>query len=133
VYAPAAAIVEDELVRVGEMVAVGTPIVRLRRRDDVTLKVYLPIADAQQVRPGMEAQAYLEGLANRVTGSVARVASEAEFTPKDIHVPEDRATLVFAVELRFPNPDGILKDGFPADAYIRWDPAVPWPAERPWR
>ena len=134
VYAPVSGVVEDELLRGGEMVAPGAPIVRLRRRDEAMLRVYLAIADAQRLRPGLEARAYVEGLDDRfVTGHVASIASEAEFTPRDVHVPDDRTTLVFAVELHFPNADGTLKDGFPADAYIRWDTAAPWPTNRPWK
>ena len=134
VYAPVSGTVEDELARAGEMVAPGAPIIRLRRRDEATLKVYLPIADAQRLRPGMEARAYVEGLGDRyVEGHVASVASEAEFTPKDVHVPDDRTTLVFAAELHFANVDGTLKDGFPADAYVRWDTTAAWPMKKPWK
>lgn len=134
VYAPLSGVVADALVREGEIAAPGAPIVRLRRRDEVTLRVYLPFADAQRVRVGMEARAYAEGLGDRpVTGHVATVASEAEFTPNDVHVPDDRTTLVFAVVLHFANAGETLKDGFPADAYIRADPAAPWPAKRPWK
>lgn len=134
VLAPVDGVVEDELLREGEMVAPGVPILVIRRVDETTVKVYLPIAQAQQVRAGMEARAYLESLGNRAfPGTVDRVATDAEFTPKDVHMPDDRATLVFAVEIRFPNADGTLKDGFPADVYIRTDPEVAWPARAPWR
>lgn len=134
VAAPVSGIVEDEVARAGEVVAPGATLVRLRRDDEITLKVYLPIADAERVNPGMEARAYLDGFPERAfAGTVERVANEAEFTPKDIHMPDDRTTLVFAVDIRFANPDGALKDGFPADTYIRWNPAAPWPTKRPWR
>lgn len=134
VTAPADGVVSEELARAGELVPAGGPIVLLRRTDTVTVTVYLPIAQAQAVRPGMEARAYVEGLGDRVVpGTVERVASEAEFTPKDVHMPDDRATLVFAVALRFPNSGGTLKDGFPADVYVRTRPTAPWPGRRPWR
>ena len=134
VLAPASGFVEDEIVRAGEMVAPGMPLLRIARSDPVTVKVYLPIADAQRLRPGSEARAWVEGIGDRwFAGTVERIATRAEFTPKDVHMPDDRATLVFAVELRFANPDGTLKDGFPADVYIRWDPRSPWPGRRPWQ
>lgn len=134
VVAPVTGTVEDEIARSGEMVAAGAPIVRVRRSDEIKLKVYLPIADAGRVKPGMEARAYIDAFPDRpFAGTVERVANEAEFTPKDVHMPDDRTTLVFAVNLRFPNPNGELRDGFPADAWIRWDPKAPWPAKRPWQ
>ena len=42
------------------------------------------------------------------------------------------ATLVFAVDIRIENNEGGLKNGFPADVYIRWDSSAPWPARPPW-
>lgn len=134
VTSPVNGTVEDEIARAGEVVAPGAPIVRVRRTDDITLKVYLPIAEAEAVGTGMEARAYLDAFPDRAfPGTVARIANEAEFTPKDVHMPDDRSTLVFAVEIRLPNPDRILKDGFPADAYVRRNRSAPWPAKRPWR
>jgi HlyD family secretion protein len=134
VVAPVSGIVEDEVARAGEVVAPGAPIVRIRRNDEITLKVYLPIADAERVSQGLDARGYLDGFPERIFGgTVERVANEAEFTPKDIHMPDDRTTLVFAVDIRFANLDGTLKDGFPADAYIRWDRNASWPTKRPWR
>lgn len=134
VLAPVDGVVEDELLREGEMVSPGMPIIVLRRVDETRVKVFLPIAQAQQTSIGMDARAYLESFGDRAfPGTVERVATEAEFTPKDVHMPDDRATLVFAVEMRFPNVDGSLKDGFPADVYIRTNPKVAWPPRAPWR
>lgn len=134
VVAPVTGTVEDEIARSGEMVAAGAPIVRVRRTDEIKLKVYLPITDAGRVKAGTAARAYLDAYPGRpFAGTVERVANEAEFTPKDVHMPDDRTTLVYAVDIRFANPDGELKDGFPADAWIRTDPGAPWPAKRPWQ
>ena len=134
IRAPIAGIVEEVVAREGEMLAPSAPLLVLRRTDETTVRVYVPIAEAQRIRPGAQAHAYVEAFPERVfSGTVSRVASEAEFTPKDVHMPDDRATLVFAVDIRFTNPDGALKDGFPADVYIRWDPSAPWPARAPWR
>lgn len=133
ITAPIAGIVTAELARAGEMVAPGQPVVELMSVEDIKLRVYLPLQDAERVRPGMEARVYVDPHLDRTfTGRVERIATEAEFTPKDVHMPDERTTLVFAVDIRIPNPDGALKDGFPADAFIRWDPAAPWPERPPW-
>lgn len=133
VTAPVAGRITAELARVGESAAPGVPIVELLRADDMKLRVYLPLADASRVSPGDEAQVYVEaGAAGPYPGVVEHVAPEAEFTPKDVHMPDERATLVFAVVIRIPNPDAGLKNGFPADAYIRSDPATTWPEGPPW-
>ena len=44
-------------------------------------------------------------------GQVAFIASEAEFTPKNVQTRKERTRLVFAVKVSFPNPDGTLKPG----------------------
>ena len=134
VIAPLSGVLAEELVRGGEVVPAGAPLVVLRPSDEVRLNVYLALEEAERVRPGLETRVYTTAVPGRFfTGRIARLASEAEFTPKDVHMPNERTTLVFAVEVRIPNPDGTLKDGFPADVYIRWDPRVPWPAGPPWR
>jgi hypothetical protein len=56
---------------------------------------------------------------NRVfTGAVAFVSSQAEFTPKNVQTREERVSMVFAVEVKLPNPDHSLKPGMPADAIL---------------
>jgi len=51
-------------------------------------------------------------------GEVVRIASEAEFTPRNVLTEEERVNLVFAVEIALPNGDGRLKAGMPADVVI---------------
>jgi HlyD family secretion protein len=83
--------------------------------------------------PGQPARVYVAGERGRfLEGRVERVANQAEFTPRDVHMPDERATLVFAVDIRMTVADAALSDGFPADVYIRWDPSVAWPAAPPW-
>ena len=61
---------------------------------------------------------------------MARVDSQAQFTPRDIHMPDERVRLVFGVTLALENEDGRLKPGMPADAWIRIDD-VAWPERLP--
>lgn len=48
-------------------------------------------------------------------------ASEAEFTPRNVQTPKERAKLVFRVKITIENPDGRLKPGMPADAVVATD------------
>jgi HlyD family secretion protein len=52
------------------------------------------------------------------TGRVVAIADEAEFTPRNVQTQEERVNMVFAVDVRIPNPDHALKPGVPADAVI---------------
>jgi HlyD family secretion protein len=49
---------------------------------------------------------------------VRRVASQAEFTPRDVQTREDRDRLVYAVEIAVENPDGALRAGMPGDVSL---------------
>lgn len=133
VTAPAHGTVSQILVRQGEVAAPGFPIMGLRTTGDVVLRVYLPLVDAERVRPGAPARIHVDAFPDRAfEGAVERVASEAEFTPRDIHMPDERTTLVYEVTVRIRDDGGVLKDGFPADAWIRWDDGASWPGEAPW-
>ena len=53
----------------------------------------------------------------RVTYSV-RVATQAEFTPRNVQTREDRDRLVYQVEVAIPNPEGLLRPGMPVEIRI---------------
>ena len=46
---------------------------------------------------------------------MARIADQAEFTPRNVQTDEGRRTTVFAVKLTVDDPAGKLKPGMPAD------------------
>jgi HlyD family secretion protein len=50
-----------------------------------------------------------------LTGTVSWVSSEAEFAPTPIQTRDERANLVYAVKIRVPNEQRILKIGMPVD------------------
>lgn len=134
VTAPASGSVSEILTRQGEMAAPGRPVVALRRAGDVRLDVYLPLVDAERVRSGDSARVYVDAYGDRAfEGAVESIASAAEFTPRDIYMPDERTSLVYKVIVRIRDPDGVLKDGFPADVEIRWDARARWPEKRPWQ
>jgi HlyD family secretion protein len=79
-----------------------------------------------QVRVGAPAQVSIDvGAAERrvLDGTVTWVSPEAEFTPTPIQTREERADLVYAVKIRVPNPDRLLKIGMPADVQFAGAPA----------
>jgi len=49
---------------------------------------------------------------------VTHIASEAEFTPKNVQTKEERVNMVFAVKVSIPNADHALNPGIPADAVL---------------
>jgi HlyD family secretion protein len=80
------------------------------------LRIYLEAGDLSRVKPGQELPVRVDALpGSPLTGTVAWIADEAEFTPKNAQTRHARAQLVYAVKLRVANPDGRLHVGMPAE------------------
>lgn len=106
----------------GKVVAVLVDLNRLE------LKVYLPERDIGKVKLNAPARVRVDAFPDRYfEAAIARVDQRAQFTPRDIHMPEERVRMVFGVTLNLRNEGGFLKPGMPADAWMRWDSNVPWP------
>ncbi|MFQ5846545.1 MAG: HlyD family secretion protein [Candidatus Methylomirabilales bacterium] len=121
VMAPFSGTVLRKLVEGGEVVAAGTPLVTFVDLSKLHVKVYLPERDIGKVKLGSPAQVYVDAFPKRFfDATVSEVSQQAEFTPRDIHMKDERVKLVFAVKLALKNPEGFLKPGMPADARIRW-------------
>jgi HlyD family secretion protein len=87
----------------------------------MTLTVYMPLERVGQVQIGQPAQVSADAYPGRVfDGVVTAMASQAEFTPKNILAAGERSAAVFAVTITLAggNQDGALKPGMPADARI---------------
>jgi HlyD family secretion protein len=127
VAAPFAATVLETLVQPGEVVAAGTPLMTMVDLSRLHAKVYVAEADLGRVKVGDPARVYTDAFPGRgFEAAVSEVAEQAEFTPRDVHMKDERARLVFAVKLALRTPAGILKPGMPVDARIRWTPEAPW-------
>jgi len=101
---------------VGELVASGAPLFTLADLTQVTLTVYIPEADLGRVALGQEARVTVDAYPDLFTGHVTHIASQAEFTPKNVETREERVNMVFALEITLPNADRRLLPGMPADA-----------------
>ena len=119
VLSPISGQVTDRFAEPGEVVTVGTPLLRLADLSLLEIRVYLPNALLGKIRLGQQVSMSADGAPDReFTGSVAWVSPVAEFTPKNVQTPEARAELVYAVKIEVPNPGGVLKIGMPADVYF---------------
>jgi HlyD family secretion protein len=52
---------------------------------------------------------------------VSFIASEAEFTPKQIQTAEERVKLVYRIKIDIENPNQELKSNMPVDAVLLLD------------
>jgi HlyD family secretion protein len=117
--APISGLVLERPVHVGEVALPGAPLVTLADLDRVTLIVYVPEDQLGRVQLGQPVTVTVDAYSDRsFRGTVAFIASQAEFTPKNVQTREERVSMVFAVKVRLPNPDHALKPGMPADAVL---------------
>lgn len=94
----------------------------------VELKVFVPERELAKVKLGDPARIRVDAFSDRLfDGRVARVDQSSQFTPRDIHMPDERVRTVFGVTLSIDNPNGELKPGMPADAWILWESTAEWP------
>lgn len=112
----------------GEFVQPGQAVAVLADLSNVELKVFVPERIIGKVVLSAPARVRVDAFPKRYfKGVVARVDQSAQFTPRDIHMPSERVRMVFGVTLRVDNPDGLLKPGMPADAWILWRKGAKWP------
>ncbi len=106
----------------GETVAAGRPVVTVTDLSRPWVRVYIPENRIGRVRVGAPARIKVDTFPGReFAGRVSYVASEAEFTPKNVQTQEERVKLVFAVNVTADNGERILKPGMPADVSIEAD------------
>jgi HlyD family secretion protein len=128
VRAPTAGTVLVRTVERGEWVQPGTPLFTLVDLNQLYLKIYVPEPDIGKIVHDQAARVFVDAFPQRFfPARVSKIASEAEFTPKNVETREERVKLVFAVELALDeNPGGVLKPGMPADAVVRLQEGPEW-------
>ncbi len=101
----------------GETAFPGSALMTLANLSVMKVKVYVPGPMLGKIRIGQPVDVMTDTYPGKpLSGTVETIADEAEFTPKNVQTREERVRLVYAVKVRVPNPDGILKSGMPVDA-----------------
>jgi len=128
IHAPATGVITTRIVNSGEVVAAGSPMFDIVDLDRLYLKVYIPEKVIGKVRLGLPARIYTDAFPDKpFPAKIRYIASQAEFTPKEVQTPDERVKLVYAVRLYLDsNPEHRLTPGLPADAIIRWKEETPW-------
>ncbi len=118
VTAPRAGVITDRISEPGEVLAPGAPICVLTDLAHPWLNAYVGEPQLANIHLGDRVTVRVDGQDKPFEGKVSFISSVAEFTPKNVQTPEERAKLVFKVKVALPNPDGVFKPGMPADAYF---------------
>jgi HlyD family secretion protein len=103
----------------GEVVAAGTTIVTIGDLDHPWLRAYINETDLGRVKLGQKVKLTTDSYKGKIYwGTVSFIASEAEFTPKQIQTKEERVKLVYRIKVDVDNTSHDLKNNMPVDAEI---------------
>jgi HlyD family secretion protein len=117
--APVSGIVLSRNVELGEPIAAGVAVYSLGDLDNPWVKVYVNETKLGLVKLGQKAQVFSDTYPGKAyEGRITYIASEAEFTPKNVQTKEERVKLVFGVKVSVTNVNDELKPGMPADVKI---------------
>lgn len=130
VVAPERAVVESLLVRPGDVVSANQPVAIVLRAGDQWVKAYVSEVDLGRIRLGQAVEVSCDAYPKeRFRGWITYIASESEFTPRNIQTIDERRHQVFGVKVRVDDPRGIFKSGMAADVWVPLQaPDHRWPA-----
>jgi len=112
--APSDGIVLVRAVEPGTMLAAGQTAYSLSLTDRSWVRAYIDQPHLGDIHPGMRAEVYTDARPDEAyTGHIGFIASQAEFTPKNVETEEVRSDLVFRFRIVVDNPDEGLRQGMP--------------------
>jgi HlyD family secretion protein len=121
VVAPFDGIVTVRQRQPGETVGPGAPVVTVANFDDRWVRIYVAENRLGAVSIGAPATITMDTYRDRTyAGAVSFIASQAEFTPRNVQTTEERVKLVYAVKVRITGDSALaLKPGMPADVVLQ--------------
>ena len=120
IIAPFDGIVTIRHREVGEIVSPGAPVVTVMNPAERWVRIYLRQDVVGRVALGQNATITADAYSDRTyRGVVTHIASEAEFTPRNVQTKAERVKLVFEVRVRIAaDPSFDLKAGLAADVQL---------------
>ncbi|MDD3108103.1 MAG: efflux RND transporter periplasmic adaptor subunit [Alistipes sp.] len=120
IFAPVNGTVLSKYAEAGEMAAVGKPLFRIADLRQLYLRAYVTSEQLATLKLGQTVKVVAQFGADaqrNYSGRITWIASESEFTPKNIQTVNDRADLVYALKISVEN-DGYLKIGTYGEVYF---------------
>jgi HlyD family secretion protein len=118
-FSPLSGIVLSDNIEPGEYVSPGTPVLTLGDLTHLFLRAYINETDLGRVKLGQRVRITTDTFPNKdYEGKITFIASQAEFTPKNVQTQKERVKLVYRIKVDIPNPNMELKPGMPADGEI---------------
>jgi multidrug resistance efflux pump len=103
-------------VEAGELVAAGSTVMIVSQLDTLDLTVYVPEDQYGNIMVKQNVEIKVDSFPSDVfIGQVTRIASQVEFTPRNVQTSDSRTSTVYAIKITVPNKENKLKPGMPAD------------------
>ncbi|MBL8178395.1 MAG: HlyD family efflux transporter periplasmic adaptor subunit [Bryobacterales bacterium] len=103
----------------GEIVAAGAVVATIGDLRHPWLRAYIGERDLGRIKIGTEVKLSTDSFPGKVyLGRISFIATEAEFTPKQIQTEDERVKLVYRIKVDVDNPNQELKANMPVAAEI---------------
>ncbi len=133
--APLAGRIQYRVAEPGEVLSAGGRALNMVDLTDVYMTFFLPEQAAGKVRIGSDVRIVLDAAPlYPLPAKVTYVAAVAQFTPKTVETQVERQKLMFRIKAHIDRTlleryIDIIKTGLPGMAWVKIDPAAPWPEE----
>jgi multidrug resistance efflux pump len=119
VRAPGDGVVSSLDLHRGDIVAPGASVATVDEFVDPYVRIYVRQDDLARFAAGTAVHVRADTAPGKTfDGVVAQVDSNAQFTPRDVQTPEDRADLTFGVKIRVHDPGNVLHGGTTASVAV---------------
>jgi len=118
VLSPTSGVVTRKLAEAGELASRGAGLAVVTDLRSAWLTAYVMGPDLGRIRIGQPVEVVTDDGQSRA-GHLKFVASQAEFTPKNVQTRDERVKLVYRIKVALENEDGLFKPGMPAEARLQ--------------
>jgi HlyD family secretion protein len=120
VHAPMDGVILVRNVEPGEFVQPGAVALTMADLNNLTITVYVPVDQYGKIFLGQSATVTVDSYPGETfTAEVIHIASQAEFTPRNVQTVEGRSSTVYAIKLKVTDSEGKLKIGMPGDVVFK--------------
>ncbi|MGM0585116.1 MAG: efflux RND transporter periplasmic adaptor subunit [Pseudomonadota bacterium] len=117
--APADGIIRSRIVEPGAVVDAGRPAYLLAKHEPLWVRAYVAEPDLGLIAPGMSAEVVTDTRPDRpYPARVGFISPTAEFTPKTVHTPDVRTSLVYRIRVVVERGREGLRQGMPVTVRI---------------
>jgi HlyD family secretion protein len=101
----------------GTIVAVGDVVYSIVLTHPTWIRAYVAEPSLERIHPGMAAEVRTDG-GKIYPGKIGYISPLAEFTPKTVQTPEQRAELVYRLRVVVEQADDSLRQGMPVSVHF---------------